>query len=121
MIRYSHVLYCTDFSEEADMACHHALDFAQRSGAKLHVLHILHSPFKYWCHLVDEFVDAAEVVEEVSEAIVEKARTYLEEHYAYVLANLKRAVHERTWLCNSLKKYCFLWICPIFHPKSFPM
>jgi hypothetical protein len=70
---------------------------------------------------VDEFVDAAEVVEEVSEAIVEKARTYLEEHYAYVLANLKRAVHERTWLCNSLKKYCFLWICPIFHPKSLPM
>jgi hypothetical protein len=52
------------------MACHHALDFAQRHGAKLHVLHILHSPFKYWRHLVDEFVDAAEVVEEVSEAIV---------------------------------------------------
>ncbi len=70
MIRYSHVLYCTDFSEEPDMACHHALDFAQRHGAKLHVLHILHSPFKYWRHLVDEFVDAAEVVEEVSEAIV---------------------------------------------------
>ena len=94
MIRCSHVLYCTDFSEEADMACHHALDFAQRYGAKLHVLHILHSPFKYWLHLVDEFVDAAEVVEEVSEAIVEKARTYLEEHYAYVLTNLKGAVYE---------------------------
>ena len=43
---------------------------------------------------MDEFVDAAEVVEEVSEAIVEKARIYPEEHYAYVLANLKGAVYE---------------------------
>ena len=43
MIEYSNILYCSDFSEEAEMAFHHAVDFCQRYDAKLHLLHVLHS------------------------------------------------------------------------------
>ena len=30
MVQYSNILYCSDFSEEAEMAFHHAVDFCQR-------------------------------------------------------------------------------------------
>ena len=57
MIKYKSILYCSDFSEEAEMAFHHAVDFCQRYGAKLHLLHVLHSGYKYMRHVVDEYVE----------------------------------------------------------------
>jgi nucleotide-binding universal stress UspA family protein len=57
MIEYSNILYCSDFSEEAEMAFHHAVDFCQRYGAQLHLLHVLHSGYKYMRHIVDEYVN----------------------------------------------------------------
>jgi nucleotide-binding universal stress UspA family protein len=40
MVEYSNILYCSDFSEEAEMAFHHAVDFCQRYSARLHLLHV---------------------------------------------------------------------------------
>lgn len=44
---YKNILFCTDFSEDAEIAFVHAVDLAERYGAKLHVLHVLHSTLRY--------------------------------------------------------------------------
>ena len=61
MIEYKNILYCTDFSEDADIAFSHAFDLARKYQAKLHILHIPHSSYAYTRHVVDEHVpeDAA--------------------------------------------------------------
>jgi nucleotide-binding universal stress UspA family protein len=41
------ILFCTDYSEDAEVALIHAVDLAQRHGAKLHILHVLHSSLRY--------------------------------------------------------------------------
>jgi len=56
MIEYKNILFCTDFSEDANIAFHHALDLAKRYNAKLHILHIPHSSYTYMRHVVDEHV-----------------------------------------------------------------
>ncbi len=56
MVKYKELLFCTDFSEDANIAFLHALDLAERYGAKLHILHIPHSPYRYLRHVVDEHV-----------------------------------------------------------------
>lgn len=47
MMGYQNVLFCTDYSEDAEIAFVHAVDLAARYGAKLHVLHVLHSTLRY--------------------------------------------------------------------------
>lgn len=47
MIDYKNILYCTDFSEDAEIAFVHAADLARRYGAVLHVLHCLPSLHRY--------------------------------------------------------------------------
>ncbi|MCF8033358.1 MAG: universal stress protein [Desulfarculaceae bacterium] len=54
MITYQNILYCTDFSEDAEIALHHAVDLAKRHGAKLHVLHCPHSTLRYMPSETDE-------------------------------------------------------------------
>jgi nucleotide-binding universal stress UspA family protein len=44
---YQNILYCTDFSEDADIALVHAVDLAVRYGARLHVLQVLPSTLRY--------------------------------------------------------------------------
>ncbi len=56
MINYKNILFCTDFSEDANIAFLHALDLAKKYNSKLHILHIPHSPHKYARHIVDEHV-----------------------------------------------------------------
>ena len=56
MITYKNILFCTDFSEDANIAFLHALDLAKRHHAKLHILHIPHSSYAYLRHVVDEHV-----------------------------------------------------------------
>lgn len=48
--QYNHILFCTDFSKNADFAFHYALGSAVRSaGADLHVLHVLPEPdAQFW-------------------------------------------------------------------------
>ena len=61
MIAYKNILYCTDFSEDAEIALHHAVDLAKRHGAKLHVLHCPHSTLRYMPSETDEGADPGDV------------------------------------------------------------
>ena len=56
MIEYKNILFCTDFSEDANIAFGHALDLAKKHGARLHILHIPHSSYAYMRHVVNEHV-----------------------------------------------------------------
>ena len=81
MVKYRNVLFCTDFSEEAGMAFHHALDFAQRYDAGLHLLHVLHSGYKYLRHVVDEYVPPGETEDIADEELVRRAGADLRSRY----------------------------------------
>lgn len=56
MITYKNVLFCTDFSEDANIAFLHALDLSGKHGAKLHIIHVPHSSYTYMRQVVDEHV-----------------------------------------------------------------
>ena len=49
-VHYSCILFCTDFSNNADFAFHYAVASAQRCGnANLHILHVLPEPeAQFW-------------------------------------------------------------------------
>jgi nucleotide-binding universal stress UspA family protein len=53
-LKYKKILYCTDFSEDADYAFLTALDMARKYRAQLYILHVMHSPYKYLRNVVDE-------------------------------------------------------------------
>ncbi len=80
MIDYKNILYCTDFSEDAEIAFIHAVDLAQRYGAKLHVLHVLPSLHRYLPTEATKERGSGEVVEATPELIAETARK-LQERY----------------------------------------
>ncbi len=54
MPEYTNILFCTDFSDDANIAFLHALKLASRFGARLHIIHVPHSPFVYAKNVVDE-------------------------------------------------------------------
>lgn len=81
MISYSRVLFCTDFSEDAGMAFHHALDFAQRYGASLDILHVLHSDYKYMRYVVDEYVQSDEKEKVADTEVLKRAEKDLSARY----------------------------------------
>ena len=87
MIQYKNILYCSDFSEEAEMAFHHAVDFCQRYGAKLHLLHVLHSEYKYMRHIVDEYVNSDKKEQVADEALMKQAESDLKSRYGGRLEN----------------------------------
>lgn len=92
MIEYKNILYCSDFSEEAEMAFHHAVDFCQRYGAKLHLLHVLHSSYKYMRHVVDEYVDPDKEEQVADDELMKQAEQDLESKYGSRLENCAQAV-----------------------------
>ena len=87
MIEYKNILYCSDFSEEAEMAFHHAVDFCQRYGAKLHLLHVLHSEYKYMRHIVDEYVNSDKKEQVADEDLMKRAESDLKSRYGDRLEN----------------------------------
>jgi len=56
MLDYKNILFCTDFSEDANIAFSHALNLAKKYAARLHLLHVPHSPSRYRRDIVDEHV-----------------------------------------------------------------
>ena len=92
MVEYKNILYCSDFSEEAEMAFHHAVDFCQRYNAKLHLLHVLHSSYKYMRHVVDEYVDPDKAEQVADEELVDQAKEDLKSKYGSRLENCNQAV-----------------------------
>lgn len=83
MIEYKNILFCTDFSEDANIAFVHALDLARRYKSRLHLLHIPHSSYSYMRHVVDEHVpEGAESGEAFFDEEIEKrAEAALKEEY----------------------------------------
>jgi nucleotide-binding universal stress UspA family protein len=79
-IKYNKILYCTDFSGEADYAFLTALDMAERYQTRLYVLHVFHSTYKF---LPDGGVESGRKVEEkiISPEIIEKGKEKLKELY----------------------------------------
>jgi nucleotide-binding universal stress UspA family protein len=92
MIEYRNILYCSDFSEEAEMAFHHAVDFCQRYGAKLHLLHVLHSSYKYMRHVVDEYVEEDKDERVADDELINHAEQDLKSKYGSRLENCDKAV-----------------------------
>ncbi len=56
---YQSILFCTDFSENADFAFTHAVDAArQRPGCRLHLLHVIPEPeAQFWKTYIYEVED----------------------------------------------------------------
>jgi nucleotide-binding universal stress UspA family protein len=83
MIKYTNILFCTDFSEDANIAFLHALELAKKYKAKLHILHIPHSSYTYMRHVVNEHVknDAPGGEEFFNEEIEKKAEEALKGAY----------------------------------------
>jgi len=83
MIEYKNILFCTDFSEDANIAFLHALDLAKKHEATLHILHIPHSSYTYSRNVVDEHVPENSLGGEsfFNQEIVKKAEEALKAEY----------------------------------------
>src|SRR5690625_5624761 len=62
------ILFPTDFTEDATQAYIYALNVAARTGAELHLLHVIEDPF-----------DFATRVEETVEVLIEEAESRFEQ------------------------------------------
>jgi nucleotide-binding universal stress UspA family protein len=91
MVEYKNVLFCTDLSEDANIAFLHALDLAKKHHAKLHIIHIPHSSYSYCRHVVDEYVpeNAAGGEAFFSEEIAQKAEEALRKAYLEKMGDFK--------------------------------
>lgn len=89
MIEYRNILFCTDFSEDANIAFSHALDLAKKYNARLHILHVPHSSYAYCRHIVDEHVSEDALGGEAffNEEVEKRAKAALEEEYEKRLVN----------------------------------
>jgi nucleotide-binding universal stress UspA family protein len=99
MLEYKNILMCTDFSEDADFAFLHALNLAKKYKAKLHVIHIPHSPYVYARHVVDESIPPGKETEGqafYSKEIAERAEKTLRETYEKRLGDFKECVFHVT-------------------------
>ncbi|MGA2400265.1 MAG: universal stress protein [Syntrophobacteraceae bacterium] len=84
MPEYTNILFCTDFSEDANIAFLHALKLAVKYGARLHILHVPHSPFVYAKNVVDEHVQEGKSEEGQAffdQKIVDEAQIKLRSEY----------------------------------------
>jgi len=94
MIEYKNILFCSDFSEDANIAFSHALDLAKKYDAKLHIFHVPHSSYSYCRHIVNEHVPVgAEGGESFYSEEVEKlAEEALKETYKKKLGGFKNYI-----------------------------
>ncbi len=88
MSNYENILFCTDYSEDAEIALVHALDLAQRHGARLHVLHVLQSNLRYSPTETSETAPPGEVTF-ASPEVVAKAAEQLKARYQDRLRGLE--------------------------------
>lgn len=88
MIEYKTILFCTDFSEDADIAFVHAVDLAERYNAKLNIIHVLHSIHRYMPSETDEGTDNGTVTD-ASPEILSKVEKKVRERYGPQLEGVK--------------------------------
>jgi nucleotide-binding universal stress UspA family protein len=92
MSEYTNILFCTDFSEDANIAFLHALNLAGKFGARLHIFHVPHSPFVYARHIVDEHTSKREAEGGhafFDQGIVEEAQKKLRKEYEGQMGELR--------------------------------
>ncbi len=94
MVEYKNILFCTDFSDDAEIAFLHAVDLARKHGAKLHIFHVAHSSYRYHRQMVDEYVPegAAGGAAIFDEELEKKAIEELKEAYEKRLGEVKDCV-----------------------------
>ena len=92
MIKYNNILFCTDFSEDSDIAFFHALDLAKKYNAELYIFHVPHSSYAYCRHIVNEHVPNGEPSGEAfyDEKVEEKALEALKERYGKRLGDFNK-------------------------------
>jgi len=95
MIEYKNILFCTDFSEDANIAFLHAFDLAKKHGAKLHIFHVPHSSYSYMRHVVDEHVppDSPGGESFYNEKVEKAAQEALKKEYEKKLGDFKNVVY----------------------------
>jgi nucleotide-binding universal stress UspA family protein len=95
MVDYKNILFCTDFSEDANIAFFHALDLARKHAAKLHIFHVPHSSYAYMRHVVDEHVPAGSAGGEAffDEKVMKGAEDALKKEYEGRLGDFKNYVY----------------------------
>ncbi len=81
MVAYKNILYCTDYSEDADLAFIHAVQFAQRYESKLHVLHVLDTIHRYSPHETSEPVEENDKDWIASPELIDKIKTKVTDRY----------------------------------------
>jgi len=91
MIEYKNILFCTDFSEDANIAFLHAFDLAKKHDAKLHIFHVPHSSYSYLRNVVDEHVPSGAPGGEAfyDEDLEKRAREALKKEYEKKLGDFK--------------------------------
>jgi universal stress protein A len=93
MIEYTNILFCTDFSDDANIAFLHALRLAAKFVARLHIIHIPHSPFVYAKNIVDEDIPESKSSEEgqafFDQGIVDEAQMRLRREYEGRMGDFK--------------------------------
>lgn len=85
---FEKILFCTDFSENADFAFHYALDAVRRRpGAVLHLLHVIPEPeAQFWKSYLYEIENIDEKAKaDIDEKIDEAYRHYLPEETPLVV------------------------------------
>jgi len=96
-IKYSRILFCTDFSLNADYAFHYALKSAERSGeAALHILHVIPEPdAQFWQTYLYEVDDVdAKAQSDLEKKIRETYSDQVPENIFAVIALRRGREHE---------------------------
>lgn len=93
MIDYKNILYCTDFSEDAEIAFVHAADLSRRFEAVLHVLHIMPSHHRYQPTEAINGSDPDGVVEATTELMAQTAED-LQSRYQPRLTGVKEVNYQ---------------------------
>jgi len=95
-LTYNNILYCTDYSEDAESAFDHAYDQAKKHKAKLHIMNVIASVNP--CKVCTDETRSKEECQKESQEKDERRR--LEE-----LGALKKVYREK---CQELKDCCFI-------------
>ena len=92
-LKYENVLFCTDYSENADIGFIYAVECAIRHGAKLHILHVMDSLYRYLPSETTEVKDNdTSQVNTVTEELIETVQEKIKARYKQRLGWFKKIV-----------------------------
>ena len=89
MLEYKNILFCTDYSEDAEIGLVYALDYAQRYKASLHILHVLDSMYRYLPSEVTEGIESNKKVDTATPEVIEKVLGKIKDRYEGKVRGIK--------------------------------